>query len=526
MTTQTQERLNLHIRPDIIGPHTISINPQGLSIYLQPYEDDPNKNHCLEQFDSLIAYPISTIVEEYPPAVWAQMIFKELSSVMRRKDLDPRIKEFLGNYKELIFEAFRKQVSYEGIPKTFIYNIQDINQKLPPPDIEPYDIKLIPLEEVCQRIGARIEQDQENEELIWFVFQYERTEIRIPLMDLVMHKGGTARLIGKLLFGASKELVLSEIPIKDWDIIAYTLERGKKFMQAVGEKDLSGIEVFDGNLSVIFYSRDIDLNQCLFAVRGFYYIEEAVEALETGKTKACVGDHGIYGIDYFPYLDRRIPKGRVVERALKPIAERKSINTLFYKENLQACMGIAPLIGAMRKIDKPGFPERLAKFYHLLEDIGQVDQYRYIFAKRFRLSCNDIFDFMENIHQMYPFVLFKKFGDDQGVAAWLVKKLINWFRYWLKRTYHLASIDMSWWELDSHRKELSFSLAGSGYQTNSQLIEKITLWLPGFIQRCEQRNEKLAYQHKVEKIRRLVNWVPVYIKLGHRIDEELYDLAA
>lgn len=512
----SEERLTLHICPDE-GPRKITISTRGLWSYIDPNRIDLGKDQCLKQYDEAAYNSFILITEKYPYEMWGKMQSRELLHILHRNDLDPRIKVYIKDNADIILESFRKQIVGEGILETVIYNIQDINQQLPPPDIDPYDIDLIPNSRVLQEIpGARLEPDQENPDINWLIFQFNGHGVRIPIMPRILHKGGTARLIAKMLFlnnpedTDQKDLILSEIPIKDWDIIAYDSEQGIKFMHAVGEKDSSGIESFDGNLSVIMYSRDIDLNQCLFGTRGLYYTNGCQEAIRTGTTKSCVGDHGIYGIDYFIIHNHRMPKGRVTERCIKPVIENKIKRFQYLLEWLQICTGISPLIGSMRKIDKPGFPERLAKFYYMLEITGQIDQFRYIFAHKFGVLCKDIFDFYTNLHRMYPFVLFEKFGSLLGVSKWLISRLLKYHRYRFKQQFGLGNLDLSWIELDPNNEILHFS--DDGYQRNPELIEAITQKLPVFLEECKLRNQEEAKRQQEMKASDRNLWIPMYLK--------------
>lgn len=458
----------------------------GLNRYLVERESDG----ILKEFEEKVFVPFLYILTFQPPEKWVRSIYKQMLILDRDVELDPRIRSYLDQYFPSIREILYIPKQH-NIPQTIIYAVNKIGQSLPEAKIEVVEIRYISMLEICQKIPtANLTQKDDIDYLI--IDNLYGKKITIPLMTGVYHKGGIARLILKFYFDSP--WLKSEVPIKDWDILVQKLRTGKRFLEIAGETDQSGIEVFSSCFESIMYSRDVTLNQCLLGKNGLWYTPEAESAVKTGVIFPCSGDHGLYGCDFFMHQGHRFVKGRVFERLIKTVIEKKAKVFDIRLDNLQVFMGISGLIGALRKIDSSSFVERLMRFYYMLEQLGQIDMYRYLLREKHQLPCNSIFDYLEGIHTMYPFVLFRKLGEDEGVARWLMEKLLKWHERDFKNTFGLSSGDLCWIKFDQEERMVRFDL--TRYQSDQQLANRLEQWLPGFIERCQRRNEQYYSQHR------------------------------
>lgn len=464
----------------------------GLQVYIEKEDQD---RPLLKEFKNEIYNPITDIARKDDPKDWPEKIRGKIKSLRRKQNLAPEIKTIFNEYYPRIKNALR--IPIKGtIEKTTRYIIQKIDQSLPPPPSTPIEYELMNLDEVIRRLKkskfikgeVRLDQDPQHKDIQWLIINNVLGhDIKIPLAPNIYHKGGSARVILKLIFGDGRWLA-SEVPPKDFDILAYTSRQGEIFFEKIGEEDYSGIENLT-TLERVFQTRDTDMNEAVFSPRGLHYTQAAKKAVETGIIKPGIGDHGIFGRDYFHVFCKfigavkRVLNGRSIERLIKTILEEKAWKFLIKKEWLQVFMGIFALVGSIRKIDKPGFAERLVKFYFLMEKMGQIPMFRHVFREKLNLPCRNFFEFYEGLHTLFPFVAWAPFGEDKGVARWLITKLLKLILQDFKERYHLFTGDMSWYRTDPSDEWIGIDM--DDYVRDLIFIQQVEIWLLDFAQLCD-----------------------------------------
>lgn len=469
--------------------------PENVKIGLIPYitgqHESGRKDPILQQYDEVIVEPLKLIAREYPLNDIPQAVMLEMRKIRSCRSLDHTIHSFLDNYFEILWNALKVPIR-GGVAETIIRTIQQIDHNLPWPEYREEEICYLSLDEMCEKIHQNghktsiIKEMKKNQEITWLIIDHTFGHLEIPLISGVWHKGGVARTILKILFNAP--WLTAEFPFKDYDILVMDIANGERFMDIVGEKDLSGIEVSE-SFNRVMSSRDIYANQCFLGQDGIFYTPKAVQAVRTGIVECVMGDHGLYGNDFLLHKGKKFLNPRAAERIIKSISDGKAYGCLVKQEWLQFHMGIFGIISAIRGIGKPTYPERLERYYYIMKKFGQVAQYRYILRESKNLPCENVFDFLEGMHILYPFVSFKKFGQKEETARWYIEKLVKWLRRTFRDIYCLSSgKTFDWVILDEEEFWVEITL--EGFQSNQQLIRELTTWLPDFLDRCSARTEQ------------------------------------
>ena len=473
------------------------LNPALLETYVFPEEakikKDKRRPEPLRQLDEYVLSPIASIAHDCDPREWARRIQEKLEWV-KHQELDTIVSYFLEAHLPHIFDSLkipirrksedRKKSLSDLIACTAISNIHELEKSIPSPEFVPSQLYYIPIDKLPTFIPTlKIVKDGD---VVWLVD--ETHNFRIPLTKGVAHKGGAARLILKLVYRVRGKMLKSELPIKDYDVVVQNSEDGVRFNELVGEKDRSGIEInTEGSIHFIMSCRDVNMNEVAMSLEdGLIFTQRAVEAVKTGIIRACGGDHGLYGKDSFIHCGLLFLKPRCLERLIKFVIEGKAKAFAIPEYNLQFFMGTSLLLAVSRTIGKDDCAERLEKMYYILGQIGQLDQFSYVFKHRFGVSQMSIPILLEYAHKMWPFMQMEKRGDDIGVARWLVKKYLRYLRRFFQISYNMHDADFSAIKIDGHLREVKFSL--DGFVSSSGTIEKLKLWIPGYMRRCNARN--------------------------------------
>lgn len=458
------------------------LNPAGLERYIHPeLEKDRQIPALLEQFRTQVIDPFEEIIKHAPPEQWAEKFFLEIKR-LRVKKLDPRIRKFLQHRLRDITRTLRYPLQEGSISKTAIHNVHDIAMNMKTPRYDRKLLHRIPLLDLPRYIpGMGIKIDGE---ITWLILYHDDQEVKIPLTRGVAHKGGPARLALKMCY--KSQWLDPEFPLKDWDILVRDMEAGKNFMRLVGEKDLSGIEHYN-SLFFVFSCRDVIMNECILSYEdGLIYTNDAMNAVISGLIWACGGDHGLYGKDRFVYQGHYFLKMRALERLFKFLMEEKADRFMIAEENLQLFMGVALVLAITRTIGKVDCFERLEKLYYLLDITGQLEMFQYVIKHRYGVECNNIFDLLEYVHIMYSFVSMENRGQDEGVARWLMKKLIKLTEKEFEEEYDVHATDLGWIKIDPKRTQKVFSL--HDFHSDPEILKKMKEWFPGYLHRCRERN--------------------------------------
>jgi len=460
------------------------INPDALKFFITNCK---TSMPVLKQLDDVVLNPFREIIRDVPEN-WGSKIVQQIRHIRaHRNELDPRIIQALKDYLPMIMDVLSMKVEDGSIPKSVIFGIQEIQEKVPYEnceDVKYNQISINLLPKYVPEISI-----VEDGEITWINDVYNGIEVKIPLAKGIIHKGGAPRYILKRVFKSS--LIDPEVPFTDWDIAVTDLEAGKKFMMFVGEKDFSGIEKAN-SYNHLINSRDVTCNKCLLSKkRGLVYTDDAKEAIVSGCIFPYGGDHGIYGNDVFQIQGHKLYKPRVFDRLVKFVVDGKAKSFGIKEENLQLFMGIVGIMVIYRAIKKANPYERLTSAYFLLDKMGQLEKYEYVFKHKFGAPCGNIFEFLEGLHTMYPFTLLEARGGDAGIARWLMFKILNYSRRRFKQEYNVHDTDFSWFEIDPKEKIVIFSL--DDFRTDAKTISKLEKWFPGYLERCHLRNVKEGY---------------------------------
>lgn len=464
----------------------------GLDEYMEKRECFETKSKVFNQFNKIIN-ELVLIIDTKPMMQWGLSIAKEIINLRKKLILYPIVEEFLDDYLPLFWDALRKPVDNQlPIPRIAIDNVLYIKEKLPCPEYYPENIKIISLEQLKDKIiGSKIYQLEESNVII-FEINYKEQKIQIPLLDTIYHKGGVPRLVAKLYFESKEHLIDAELPVNDFDLMTYDLNDAMKVLNYLGEKDLSGIELFH-DLEYAFSSRDVSINLTLLTKKGLVYSPNAENSIKSGVTYHLYADHGIYSKNYFIHKEHVFVCDRGFERLFKFLIEGKTDAIKIKKENLQLFMKGYPLVLLGRFLEKKNKEVLIQKIYYLLKITGQLDQYRYFFEKhgltfeKNKKIKSKICNFFETLHHFYPYFSIERIHGDDFTAKWLTKKLLKWFAREFKRRYRIKISDFGWIKIDPSEEWSIFNL--DNFKIDIHESERIIKWLPGYIERCRIRNK-------------------------------------
>lgn len=232
-----------------------------------------------------------------------------------------------------------------------------------------------------------------------------------------MHKGGTPRVILKILAGAPIESIRAELPPNDFDVIATgdPLERQREALRM--GVDIEGVEIVASldDWHRLFAGRDINLNQCFFGLDGLTYTQQALESAQSGSISLEATERGLYGSENVFYDGIKLAKNRGVQRLLKFVAEGKAESFEFFPLNEQLDLGVYWLALARKFARKKNAGALLDRLFYLGRQIGQVGP-----------DEHSIYDVLTRVHKTYPFFDMRDLTLDQtALAKWLGGKLIK-----------------------------------------------------------------------------------------------------
>jgi len=503
------------VKSDYVEANITESIRKGLDLYISSAIDHDKSilPKALKLFDEIINHPLQHIFTNEPPEKWGIKITREIIKIKKTiysnkinsedEEVYDKLRNFMVAYLPMIWdELYHKRLDNNApIVRIAVDRVLSIKLRLPLPQYEPQDIRIIPLGRIirtiprCRLYEYKQKSNQfgefgmETDIKILHINNVFGHNLKIPLTSEVYYKGGWARLLLKLfLYHQGKindkiHLIKTELPLGDCDIMTTNLEKGKKIMEIVGEEDLSGIELFH-DLDYAFASRDITMNLALFTKEGLYYSPLAEEAIKTGVVFHLPADHGIYSRNYFTHLGHQFIQDRGFERQFKFIIDGKAEGFKMKKENLQLFMGRFALVGLGRFIQKPDAAEKMEKYYYLLQKTGQLEQFRYVFQVKLQRDFTNIFEFYESLHSLYPDFSIIRSSDDYFRAVWYSEKLRKWFRREFKRM-SIIKTDFSWIEIDENEEEIVFGL--QDFVSDPKTVSELREFIPCFIERCKKR---------------------------------------
>ncbi len=384
---------------------------------------------------------VTDVLEDQPPERWLPLVYRRLLRAQRNLDTrEPEIARFLGRNLERLLEAIRQQaatrpadgsapLSADEHAQAAQELIHVIEHLLTPARSQErrFTIHRVSLLELLDdpthfKLGTHEMPSGETMEAL-FVRAGEGAEnpwypLPLPTSEYIMHKGGTPRVILKILAGAPIERIRAELPPNDFDVIATgdpVLRQREAVRMGV---DIEGIEQVESleDLDLLFAGRDIDLNQCFFGLDGLAYTQQALESARSGSIALDGTERGLYGSETLFFDGHKLAKNRGLQRLLKFVAEGKAASFEFTPLNEQLDFGIYWLALARKFARKKNAGALLDRLFYLGRQIGQV-----------RPGETSIFDVLTRVHETYPFFDMRDLAVDQpALARWLGGKLAKY----------------------------------------------------------------------------------------------------
>lgn len=360
--------------------------------------------------------------------------------------------------------------------KDVMHEISDYLMEDEPIAENPMQVKTCPMHEIIKKSDSFKLIESEKGHVMQIYSKKRNTWYNFPLpqTDNVMHKGGFPRVVLKILSGAKQNLIESELPPNDFDVIALNEPAAIKDTLQMGI-DPDGIEaVKEFDLPLLMNNRDLDLNGCFMSKNGLIYSSQAQKAASTGKIEIVATKRGIYGTEIFFHEGTRLIKNRGMMRLLKTTTEGKADSFNFLPVNEQVDLSIYWIILAKRLGTKQNGAELLDKLFYLGKQIKQV-----------HANEEDIYDVLDRVHAQYPFFNFDGIPLDKiGLARWLQKKFIKQIDKKYRDRYSIPS------GIQIERKKNDtrpYTVSLANYSISEEKLAEIASKWDQFIARCRRR---------------------------------------
>jgi hypothetical protein len=435
---------------------------------------------------------VESILENNPPEKWWKVTERYLGILYAlRETMAPKIKHFLESNLDDVFAIFEKykiipnELDSERQSQFILEQAQSAMREIAdlfftPEEVEDLKVAEISVDQLVEKHenlqtveidGRRVIQVQKSTGK-WFDFPMSTD-------PNIFHKGGTPRVLLKIMAGASQETIDRELPPNDFDLLVFggvdeALDIGQE-AEAIGA-DIDGIEhAHSEDMNRVMAERDIDLNQCLVSGDRFVYTESALHSAETGFITVASTDKGIYGTEKFHYQGEELIKNRGLYRLFKFVAEGKAESFALKPLNKQVDFSIYWLVLAGKFSKKPNAGELLDKLYHIGTETGQVQE-----------GEESIVDVLNRVHEKFPFFdMDDRNGlDEEGLAKWLNKKLGKVVDRSFRQTEGIKS-DMCFERADHDTKPENISL--EGYQKNAKVVDDFSTWWKDFSSNSRER---------------------------------------
>lgn len=299
----------------------------------------------------------------------------------------------------------------------------------------------------------------------------------LPKVEGILHKGGFARVLIKIMASADESLIDAELPPNDFDIIAdSTLDAATVEKEAhVLNVDADGIEYISSpNFERLFLERDLDLNMVFVGADTIYFAQEAIEAAQSGKIEVMSAHRGIYGTEFFVYDGQRLLKNRGLMRLFKTVVEGKATHFDFTPLNENISFGIYWLVLFRKFVSKDTAGVHLDRLFEIAKKTNQTPK-----------DTENIIEVLDTIHAKYPFFDFDALPlDEVGVTRWLGKKLLRQIDASYRHTHSIPNeliIERTPNDTVPYRVDLN------DYVPHPEKIAWITSEIPNFLDRCRER---------------------------------------
>jgi len=443
------------------------------------------------------------LVEQIPPPLWFRQMARGLIQTRRKLELtQPKTREYLQPFIDKSLQLMRDEcvgglatedemavladkiimrLSHE-VSKTFRYEVAPVPGKF----VDIHEL----LEEHPDKLRRTIEyRDGVKFELLGIKnpTTEEWHDVPLPFDKNMWHKGGIARAVLDIFAGAPDQMLASELPVNDLDVVTtHSEEEARRQADLLGV-DPQGVEIVEGemDMGMFFASRDTTQNMVCLGVNGLYYANEAFEAAKTGHI-AIVGnyfpEHAIYNNASLRFVDPEtnqvltIPKPSGQMRLIKVVAEGKALSFDHMPITTNLDFGIYALSLAKRWANKPNFPELMQRMFTLLQKTEQT-----------RPLERNIMDALTRVHGEYPFFDFEDcISTIIDVVKWKMKRLARQIDTEFARLYELPpSIEFKRSPGDTVTQKID--LEDSSY--SDKQIAEFTTWWPKFLEECKTRRD-------------------------------------
>lgn len=434
------------------------------------------------------------ILATTPPDVWGFRLY--LAMVRLRNEVDElsQTKEMEGaiSYIQEYAKMFREEMRFvahssphgstervleaaDAIVHRFAERVALSDGDVPRDDEYP---EIVSIEELCRIPGITRAYDHgRKRECLRVCYDSKETLLPIPSGSGILHKGGTPRILLKMLVGAPSEQISAEIPLNDIDVLVTGPRETWQDEALRMGADLEGIEqIKEGfsSLERLFIARDVDLNQCFFGASGLVFSERAATAAQTGTIAVSGRNRILYGSETMVVEGKRLLKGRGLMRVLKFVAEGKAARFEISALNTRIDLGIYWLLLAKKFMKKTNGPELLTRLRTLVSRMQ---------PERASLSTIEILD---SLHGRYPFLEFSERPlSSTDVARWLAKKAMKE----VDRHFRVAARVPRSPLFSEEELALTGTVTVSldEYVRDEKEVEEIRSEWPAFLARCAER---------------------------------------
>jgi hypothetical protein len=472
-----------------------------------------------EQFKQFVG-ELNAIIEHTPPEQWWRRIMLHLKRAERNIERYPEeMRSFLNDSLEQVYDILSEEVGVE-MPsasttdafraeraREVIHEIAQFLQEMAP-DHEPELPKMyeVSLDEILRdtehfELGnfydASVKGETANDPGLKPGERPRVLRIRasredpwhdfpLPPNEHIMHKGGTPRVVLKILAGAPVESIRAELPPNDFDVIAVG-EPSERYAEAAHMGvDLAGVEMVESlgehAIATTMNARDIDLNMCLLGKDGMHFSDEALQAAKTGHISLKAEDRGIYGSENFYFNGEKLAKNRGMFRLIKFVAEGKATSFDMKPLNEQVRFGIYWLVLARKFASKKNGGTLLNRMFELGKRMHQVPD-----------DVEDIYGMLNRVHEQAAFFDFQDSAlDDVGLARWLNTKLSKFAQKTFRARHGIPS------SLEMERKEgdtTPYRVSLDGYVDDPVRDAHAKEQWDTFIEACRRRTAE--YQKQV-----------------------------
>jgi len=443
------------------------------------------------------------ILESDPQEWWPN--FVNLYRHTKRQDLSnpPEVREYLSHILDMTRTVFKdnhqldEQNLISATTESLIVRLSILMASEFQPQTEGINENFISINDLVASRPDQLKLSKYNEEGIDFLqlgiknpATNEWHQLLLPKDKKIWLKGGPPRAVLDIVVDSPIEMLKSELPWNDIDVIATGDEHQTQKISKIMGVDPEGIEMIGSNghdpdFTLYCLGRDSTQNQVYLGDDGLHFSDAAHYAAQTGNIKVIgqyIGGRAIYGVDLMNFAGVELVKPRGLMRLVKAVVEGKAISYEHIPANSVMDMGIYLLVLSRRWSNKPLFGEYMQRMYYLCKQMGQV-----------RDGENDIYDVLTRAHSTYQFFDFNSPPmNDVGVTRWKAGKLIKQMDREFGWKYRIPTGI----QVPSNKGDMEPRLVSLKGFTSSphQSIEFAQKW-PLFVEACQQETKNFYTQN-------------------------------